>query len=436
MNKNKLYMIYDNVIKIKNSGYIIIDKNAGVLLIKDGNIHKRYTDINEPIKGLYIFFNKNTCEIYDSKLSLLYECTRDNLRYYLANILDNMSYDEINKRLKNSYKSEINNVIYKLKRQSTIVVRIENSKCNIETLRIIDNSTSTYMDSIFVDGKRESDFTQYSDFGATVDVLDKRLRIVNDNETKREYNKLRISKLYNKKNYICICTGVSKIVSTDEFSIVLAIQPDNRQILKIWNDGYDTIVDSCEYCKRNKNSIIVYCNKNNIHLYNLDMTQKLNPKLAVEKERYYSTLYSYINDRNEKVYLFYKDTLRTLEIHRGTITSRLEFKSIRSSDKLISGMTIIRDNETKKIVGTLITLRNNLEEFTDRFFLDMNEFWGKTAKIENNFNLDIYIAHSVYTGLYYVVDKNGNLVDNMYYVDKDDIIKKYKNTIRLKNILV
>lgn len=437
MVKNKVNLIYENVKNISDRLIVGYNNDKEYAIFKDEQFIGRYSNISEVLKGKILLIKNGMGILCDTDLNIIKEGNIQEIVYMLANELDNLSYEEIINAI-NRRDTSINRKIYEdkytLRVSIPIYIDIINRYEDTEVLSIeVHSNDANSLDSIFVGGKREASFKEYNKLGYDVTMFDNYARIIRENRD----NLLSVNKemILNRDKVISTTKDCRIIRSDKEYSLVGIY--NNSNLYTIYRlDSYGTrIIDDGIIGYNFRGNKIIIHKENGSYLYNVDMTKKLNKVLTLEIIRYHIRVYSYIdNGKQQKVYLGVDNDVS--EITRTSLDSEIILKRIKSMDKVISGMTLMVDKDTDNVVGTLITLNSKLERLNNKLYTNMLDFWGHIEPIENKFGLKLFTTTSVYTGYYYLVDSNGNILDKNSYESREEIQDKYIDAYKLRDIKV
>lgn len=451
MKINKLRLIYDCVVILDTNNAFVIDNKKFLIYKNDDSIVDTYEYGYEILYGIFLCKKRKAYEydLLDINMNVLYTLGED-INLELMRLLDTFSYEQI-KSLAGKYLTDLNryylshfeliniNSRYKdIWAYLPTSINLQEKKLKghkYETLTVKHRTNTS--DSIYKDGKREVSFFNYNKYyGSTIKIMDDKLKFIRNNtdDYTRYYGNIYIDdKLVLKDVY-----GYNKILDTED-GVIYSINTGRSMgkctydVIKRTGNEVKILLSEINNIWRNNNTVLVEID-NKLYLYNKDLTQKFVHTLTYEfntnSNKHF--IISYINNKQEKVYLYFGDT--TKEVLRVNKDRNIIIERLNSKDKLLSGLILVRDNTTNDILITIFKNLGTFKNYKENVYTDMTKFWSHIEKLDNNFNLDVNLAFSIETGLYYIVDSKGNILDKNSYESKEEAELDYIDRMKLKVI--
>lgn len=432
---NKLYLMYDTIIDLDNDNRILIDNNKFTLYKSDGTLNRDYAYGFEILKGIFLLYNMvdNKYILMDRDLRLIQDLGNYNIGYKIAKMLDNLDYTQIlNAVNKLSTKLDRQFICNKFKNTYNIkkleINLIDINKivdCNYKLLRITDNNKM--LESVYKDGQLEISFFKYNNFGHIIDIKDKDLILIWDNDT-TDANKM--GKVYYLGNYIGDTQFINVLNSTKEYIYCSMIADNKQSILKInkKSNKYEIILDNIDILLINNTALLIQKDNKN-RLYDKEFNSIINYDINFEYSSINTKILYYDREGGERVYLLFgKDLKEICTTHTNT---RIDTKKVYSHHRFIRGIYSIIDKTNNNTISTVIIYKpkiiNNDIVYREEIHTDMREFWDKIISLDIKENTTIYIGYKLDTGLYYIINKKGEIMDTKGYKGLKDIKKEYLN---------
>ena len=446
MSLNKLSLIYDTVVVLNGERAIAIDSNNNFMLYRpDGSFDNSYKYGCEILYGVFLFYSKDnkTCTLFDRNFTLIKETNRDDIGITIAKLLSNCTYETI-KNLTSGLSTKLTKEFVNRRLRTDSLVRVYNSnyisitidfkhiksikKCKVYKLSIFNEKGT--INGTFVNGKVDIPIIDKNNETHKIEIIDEHVRILKDSD---EYSYVSYNRNYGKMYldgvYLRDVNSCKVISSNQDYTIYEVCKDYMYSILKVSGSKCEELISNASQPLKNKNSIIVSTMKEGSRLYSPDFRKVLKYRLKFNFYAGRSKVFSYTKENNEKVYMYFGK--ETEEACKSDSRREVVIGHIKSSDKLLSGISIIAYNDTKEALVTILDYKGEFKEYKNSLYRDMTQFWDRMVKLDNSFGLDVYAAYTVITNSYYAVDKYGNIIDNNPYESLTDIQSAYTLKMRV-----